>query len=352
MQPAQGLRRIASPQLQFAVAAGGPQGAIELGVQARSRQVQRALAAFFGGLDFELALQFGIVGTNPQRRQRQRATRLLRVPGAGGLGVAQAQLLQKIVLAGMGSGGWPAGGRVCAGHGLNTGIKPQVGALAAGFSLAVQRQGGQLGVQLGGVDASEGSSEFPGLRRCRRGCRCRFACWRRLCPFATGQQFAASQLRLDAAHHGHAISPFALAVQLLQRQALLVPGAGQRVGDFQLQGPGLRGGRWRGRGAGFEWPNAGAAGQQCLRHVRQQRCDVEVAERRIGLRQGLRRPGHDACGGARLGLQGWFCGIGSRRGRHLQFGLDQQLAQGPLGGHLHRQRHPCFAVGNGRIERA
>ena len=61
--------------------------------------------------------------------------------------------------------------------------------------------------------------------------------------FAAGEQFAAAQLCFEVAHQGCAISPFALGLQLLDRQTLLIPRAGQAVGHLQLQGPGRAGRR-------------------------------------------------------------------------------------------------------------
>ena len=92
LQPAQGLRCIAAVQADSPATAALPQLALQRGVQSGRRQGELALATACGGLGFELARQFGVVGAHAQRRQQQRAAALFGVPASGGVGVAQAQL--------------------------------------------------------------------------------------------------------------------------------------------------------------------------------------------------------------------------------------------------------------------
>jgi len=183
-------------------------------------------------------------------------------------------------------------------------------------------------MQQGRVDALERGLQIPGLGSG---------------PFTAGQQLAAAELRLQGANNGRAIAPFALAVQPLQRQPLLVPWAGQPIGQLQLQQPAGAGSRRR----AFDRVHAGVAGQQGLRRARPQCGEVQIMKDRIGLRQGLGGPRRDAGRGAGASWLSGFCSAGGGWRSCLQFGFYQQLGERAAGRGLECQRHGRFAVGQG-----
>jgi hypothetical protein len=223
LQPAQGLRHVAAAQAQVAFAAGLAQLALQLCVQAGGFERELSFAAFARGLRFELAAEFGVVGAHAQGRQHQGAAGLFGVPAAGGAGIAQAQLAQGIVF---GAGGivraaCTFASKAMAAPWLRTSALPSSG---SGASWLCRRAGLTC------------AAAWPAASR--RGVRAWWM-WRgRIGPFAAGQQLAAAQLALSvrtmAAPPRH--SPWVSSRS--SGQLVLVPGAGQGVGQLQLQQPG------------------------------------------------------------------------------------------------------------------